>query len=188
MKQCSKCDTIKEEHEFYKDSSKKDGLRPMCKECSDIGKKISLQKNPVDRIKSNERQRKYRDVHREELKEKNKEYSSLNREEINAKKREWRHAHPEQHATAQKKYGLKRKYGLTQEQLENLRTNQGNKCKICNKDFDDTIKGRKMVVDHIHGTKIVRGLLCTNCNKMIGCFKENVTILRNAKEYLIRHA
>ena len=45
-----------------------------------------------------------------------------------------------------------------------------------------------IVVDHVHETKIVRGLLCTNCNKMIGCFKENIDILKNAKEYLIRHA
>lgn len=36
MKECNKCHIIKEETEFYKDKSKKDGIRNQCKMCEDI--------------------------------------------------------------------------------------------------------------------------------------------------------
>ncbi len=45
-----------------------------------------------------------------------------------------------------------------------------------------------MSVDHDHATGKNRGLLCTNCNKVLGHAKDDVTILRRAIAYLEAHA
>lgn len=42
----------------------------------------------------------------------------------------------------------------------------------------------RMSVDHVHETKQVRGLLCTNCNVGLGLFREDVDVLRKAILYL----
>ncbi|MGD9724853.1 MAG: endonuclease domain-containing protein [Nitrospiraceae bacterium] len=60
---------------------------------------------------------------------------------------------------------LKRRYGLTVEELEQIRTQQQNKCAICKAE-------KPLAVEHDHKTKRVRGLVCTGCNTLIG-FVEN---------------
>lgn len=58
-----------------------------------------------------------------------------------------------------------RKYGLTIEQAEELRTNP---CEICG------VKAKKMVIDHDHATKgTYRGILCQQCNTRLGWFEKN---------------
>lgn len=44
-----------------------------------------------------------------------------------------------------------------------------------------------LYVDHCHDTMKVRALLCQFCNQGIGQFKENVSILESAIEYLKIH-
>jgi Autographiviridae endonuclease VII len=44
--------------------------------------------------------------------------------------------------------------------------------------------GHKMCADHNHQTKIPRGILCSNCNKAIGFFKDSAQLCRAALEYL----
>jgi hypothetical protein len=78
-------------------------------------------------------------------------------------------------------YHLRIKYGLTKEQVEQMRIAQEGKCKIC------LIVKDNLFVDHNHSTKQVRGLLCHNCNTMIGHAKENPDILIRASEYLKGH-
>lgn len=76
---------------------------------------------------------------------------------------------------------LKSKYGITLEDYKGLLENQGGCCAICRIPND----GRKRFdVDHCHTTLIVRGLLCSNCNRGIGHLKDSVIILNSAIEYL----
>lgn len=55
--------------------------------------------------------------------------------------------------------------------------NQKGLCKLCE-------LPKKLVVDHCHETGKVRGLLCRNCNLLIGHAKEDIVILQNAINYL----
>jgi len=55
---------------------------------------------------------------------------------------------------------------------------QKQKCKICQGQFSS------LEVDHDHVSGKVRGLLCGNCNRGIGHFKDNTKSLQRAIYYL----
>ena len=46
---------------------------------------------------------------------------------------------------------------------------------------------RLLSVDHHHATGQMRGLLCNHCNVGLGNFKEDVSYLEAAIEYLKKH-
>lgn len=73
---------------------------------------------------------------------------------------------------------LKAKYSITLADYEEMFARQGGKCAICGTD------DQKLVVDHNHQTRRVRGLLCHLCNALIGCARENIDILVSAAAYL----
>jgi hypothetical protein len=104
----------------------------------------------------------------------------------------WDSLHPESVKKRGKKYiesgnarlgRLKKKYNLSKEEYEKLLLAQNNKCAICN---SDTPKGRysSFNVDHDHKTNKVRGLLCTNCNRGLGFFKDDIELLKKALYYI----
>jgi hypothetical protein len=74
---------------------------------------------------------------------------------------------------------LIRKYGVTQADYDRIFQDQGGKCAICEKTQD-----RAFDVDHDHISGRVRGLLCTNCNRMVGHAHDDAARLRKAAEYL----
>lgn len=70
---------------------------------------------------------------------------------------------------------------------EELRRSQDGKCAICRTPEEMAPRGR-LHVDHDHGTHVVRGLLCGNCNCGLGQFKDDPKRLLAAIEYLARTA
>lgn len=74
-------------------------------------------------------------------------------------------------------YQKKHKYGLTNEQYNELIKDSHNLCAICKMET-------KLVVDHCHKTNKVRGLICQDCNRGLGSFKDNVEYFKNAILYL----
>ncbi len=66
---------------------------------------------------------------------------------------------------------------------DDLLEKQKHVCAICGKPQE---KGRtqRLHIDHCHETHDIRGLLCTRCNVGLGCFKDNIELLENAKRYL----
>lgn len=92
----------------------------------------------------------------------------------------WRSRNPtKQHAT-----DIKRHYGLTGPEYEQLLKDQNNSCWICLASHNPDQKRGRLYVDHDHKTGKVRGLLCGGCNSALGHFKDNVEILEKAIQYL----
>ena len=77
---------------------------------------------------------------------------------------------------------LQKTYGICLEDYNRMLTEQGKACKICG----TTEPGSKGVfaVDHCHSGGHVRGLLCNNCNMMLGLVYDNTKVLMNAIKYL----
>lgn len=83
----------------------------------------------------------------------------------------------------QRKYDLKRTYGITEEDYEKMLKEQNYGCKICNSK-DPKGKTKWFNVDHCHNSGQVRGLLCTGCNLGLGAFKDNIEFMEAAIKYL----
>ena len=79
-----------------------------------------------------------------------------------------------------------RKYGISLQNVEYMTLKQGGKCAICD-------KKAKLEVDHIHGEeinpdpKLVRQLLCKNCNILLGHAFDSPEILRKALIYVSKY-
>lgn len=78
---------------------------------------------------------------------------------------------------------LKRKYGITPEQYEEMLYWQQGRCYIC--DRKPRARDPRLAVDHDHATGLVRGLLCASCNHdQLGVMSEDPAYYRRAAEYL----
>ena len=105
-----------------------------------------------------------------------------------AKDKLWKEAHPERVLEHQSRH----RNGISQKEVDELLIQQGGACAICGtKDFGK----RKPHVDHDHNCcstnngrkvcgKCIRGVLCNNCNLMLGNAKDNPAILLRAIDYL----
>jgi len=59
---------------------------------------------------------------------------------------------------------------------------QNNQCAICAKPLQGVVHGGAH--DHCHATGKMRGVLCLQCNAMLGFAKDNIQTLKNAIKYL----
>ena len=90
-----------------------------------------------------------------------------------------------------KRWNLRKKYGLTLEQIEEMARAQNGCCPICLRGLgapNEKGKPTKVCVDHDHVTRKVRGLLCDPCNKGIGQMNDDVRRMRSAISYLEHYA
>ena len=91
---------------------------------------------------------------------------------------------------------LKKRYSITLEDLILIYESQGGGCAICNKALphpaDEQGDKWQTNIDHDHNCcptattcgKCVRGMLCRDCNLMLGHAKDNLNTLKKAVEYL----
>lgn len=77
-------------------------------------------------------------------------------------------------------------YGLIEEQYQALIKQHNNCCAVCGRPQSDF--RRALCIDHCHTTGKIRGLLCDNCNHLLGKAKENIETLKAAIKYLKRHS
>lgn len=153
-----------------------------------------------------ERQKRYRESHREELRAKGREYQAQRRaddpdyaegqrERIRRLTREQpeylseiRRRSYAKHATRRRlekaEGDLRRLYGLSVEDLERLYLEQDGRCAICRESVALRDGPQGMHVDHCHRSGRVRGLLCPRCNHGIAKFSDDPYRLRMAAAYL----
>jgi hypothetical protein len=83
---------------------------------------------------------------------------------------------------------LLRNFNITLEEYNSLKTQQNNRCAICDKEESSihkkTGKIKDLAVDHCHKTGKIRGLLCWQCNTSLGKFEDSIELLTNAINYL----
>lgn len=75
---------------------------------------------------------------------------------------------------------LKKNFGITAEEFEHLMVFQKGGCAICGR----YPKKLRLSVDHDHRTGLVRGLLCSFCNRGIATFHELAEVLEKAAAYM----
>ena len=73
---------------------------------------------------------------------------------------------------------IKTRYGITLSDYRAMVEKQGSACAIC-KSIPN-----KLFIDHNHSTNENRGLLCSQCNTLLGMSKDSISILESAIEYL----
>lgn len=79
-------------------------------------------------------------------------------------------------------YHLKRVYGLTPEQYQELLDKQNGACAVCQRPEESF--NVKLAVDHDHVTGEIRGLLCSHCNHRLVGRHRNSAILRRIADYI----
>ena len=83
---------------------------------------------------------------------------------------------------------FRRQYGIGLDEFQTRLALQNHSCKICaTKLALHRGTGDSVVVDHDHATGRVRGLLCNECNRGLGYFRDNKNSLLKAAQYLAEH-
>jgi len=158
---CSKCGVEQPLANFYREKTARDGYRSDCKSCFAARSAARYREDP------------------EKVKARVKQWQQDNADRLNAYQRA-RRADP---AVKQRERAghLKRKFGITQEQYEQMLAEQRGGCAICG---DPPEEGKALHVDHDHDSGAVRALLCVRCNNGLGQFKEDLNLLDRARRYL----
>ena len=112
------------------------------------------------------------------------------REKVRIQTAEWRRNNPERSRSNQQNPHFQKTYGIGLEEYEARLTQQNGVCAICKKPSATRHQSgqlRWLSVDHNHATGQVRGLLCNSCNHGLGAFKDEISLLEAAIEYLKKH-
>jgi hypothetical protein len=157
-----------------------------CSECKQFLDKDKFYDNPKAR-RCIECSRKYCLEYSKDNRERNRARSAKNyrenaEENRRIKKEFWASLPKEQRAEIGRR-GVLRKYGLKPEDYDRMLAEQGGHCATC----DFVPKKRPLCVDHDHETGANRGLLCVECNVVIGFLEKHSERLPIFKEYLAKH-
>ena len=86
------------------------------------------------------------------------------------------------HSDYQRYVRLRREFHITEADYKAIELFQNGACALCEK---APLPGHnKLSVDHRHTDGLLRGLLCWTCNRLLGCFRDNVAMLQRAVDYL----
>lgn len=96
------------------------------------------------------------------------------------KNRYWKD--PIKSAEKARRQHIKLYYGITNEEYLKIFNDQNGECAICGKHQNEIKK--RLFVDHDHKTGKLRGLLCRQCNSILGYSYDNINILLKTIEYL----
>jgi hypothetical protein len=157
MKRCTKCGEAKPLAEFYAAPGCVDGLRGDCKACHSARAKAWYAKNRKTAIANVKR---WQQENAEHVREYRRRHNATRKREIRA-------GH------------LRRTFGLTLEDYDEMLTAQGSGCAICGL---RPAEGESFHVDHLDDD--VRGILCVRCNNALGQLREDADLAARALDYL----
>jgi hypothetical protein len=192
MKTCTRCGLEKPDSEFYQKP------KHTCKVCHRAAVAKWAIANPekirqYKRTRSAVRRAQYAadPLLREAVRQRTREYQRQRRlqfgkAKINAIQREWRRQNPSKTKAQWRRHRLKRAHGITEADYRAMLASQGGMCAICGGPPKACL-GDVFCVDHDHVTGQIRGLLCGNCNKGIGCLADDPDIVTAAAAYLLQH-
>lgn len=83
-------------------------------------------------------------------------------------------------------YTLRYKYKISAGNYDAMLRAQGSKCAICR--CEASTFSKRMNIDHCHRTGAIRGLLCMDCNLLLGRARDSIGTLQSAITYLIASA
>lgn len=106
-----------------------------------------------------------------------REWNQKNRERTRATAKASYYKHHDKNKERGRWNAIRYTYGISREDYNQMAEEQDYSCAICG------TRG-KLFIDHDHDSNMVRGLLCPNCNTLLGHAKENPLILQSAMIYL----
>lgn len=165
-KKCSMCEEVKFHSEFHKHP--KLGLHSRCKPCRAEQGKQYYRNNPEKFLSYKARAR------------------NETVEERAARIADRKAGAPLKRHVVVRKSHLKINFGLTPEDYDVMLASQKGVCAICSADTPSAHR-KYFYVDHCHITGKVRALLCGSCNTGLGHFKDDVSRLRAAADYLEKY-
>ncbi|MET7848119.1 endonuclease VII domain-containing protein [Streptomyces avermitilis] len=171
-KGCSRCKEVKPRAAFASNKAARDGLQAYCRECwaeYHQARQVAKGRNVRPRVKVPEGHKFCRAC--KEI----KPHSEWHR---NATASDGLSTSCKACRAAKGRAGhLKRQYGMTEAERDEMIASQMGICVIC-------LKAPAAHVDHCHKTGRVRGVLCFNCNSAIGKLGDDPDAVRRAAAYL----
>jgi hypothetical protein len=132
------------------------------------------------RMCERDRARQRREVFRDRIREQNRESQARTRLEIDRSPRA-RLDYPNR----DRKYHLKRVYGMTEADFERMLAEQEHRCATCSVELTiDHRKPNTAHIDHCHETGRVRGILCMRCNSAVGYLRDDPALALKVAAYL----
>lgn len=83
---------------------------------------------------------------------------------------------------------MKRTYGMSFKDYEEMLFAQDGKCAICKAEPPKDQHKTRLNIDHCHASGKVRGLLCDCCNRALGLMRDNTELLQKAIQYLNKNS
>lgn len=149
------------------------------------------QRNNPERVRATKAR--YREKHRERLIAERREYQRKNAAQLKARKQQWEAENPDIVHARRVRQALRKqmkalgvavgRYAMTAEDFQTRLAAQGGGCAICQRTYGN-VRRKRLSVDHDHKTGVIRGLLCTRCNSVLGYMLDDPSLLRRAADYL----
>jgi len=177
-RRCGTCGLEKPIEEFPRKKDGKYGRASWCSACNYKKVKEWRSRNPTKRLEQNRRH--YHRHHDHYLQRNRWRYIVSHERRLEIARRAMAKVRATLGKIGMRETRLKWKYGISLEDYNRVLAQQGGVCAICG-----SHPGRRPLdVDHDHKTGRIRGLLCESCNKALGLFRDDPSILRKAAEYV----
>ena len=122
----------------------------------------------------------YYERNRTEIRAKHRRYYLKHRAKCLEQSKKWYRDNKKYRQAVRRQWELHTYYNLTPLEFTKMFVHQDYACGICKEEITENAAH----VDHNHKSGKVRGLLCGNCNRGLGCFKDSAKRLQQAFAYL----